>query len=83
MTWCNTCALKELVGWAGWVGTVAVGRAQFQGLNILFNTSATPNLKNIKVVLLFSKFFQTLPGGRSFQKGQLSFWIEVQIPNRI
>jgi hypothetical protein len=27
VTWCDTRALKELVGWAGWVKTVIVGRA--------------------------------------------------------
>jgi hypothetical protein len=27
VTWCDTRALKELAGWAGWVGIVAVGPA--------------------------------------------------------
>jgi hypothetical protein len=56
---------QEVFGrWANWAGTVAVGQAQFQGLNIFSNTSTTPNLKNTKVVSLILQIFQTLPSSR-------------------
>jgi hypothetical protein len=36
-----------------------------------------------KQTLIFSNNFQILVGGILIQKEQLSFWEEVQIPNRI
>jgi hypothetical protein len=58
-------ALEVFGRWADWVGTVAVGRAQFQGLNILFQYFYHSKFeKKQKLYLLFSNFLQTLPSGR-------------------
>jgi hypothetical protein len=63
-TWYDTCALKELAGWAGWVGTVTVSRAQFQGLNILFQYFRYSKFEKYKSCTFlspnFSKLYQVI-----------------------
>jgi hypothetical protein len=69
--------------WARGLLKTALGWPNFHGLKIFFsNISTNPKLqKKQKLNLLSSKFFQTLPDGRSIQTEQLSFSGGLQIPN--
>jgi hypothetical protein len=79
--WCDTCALMELAGWAGWVGTVIVGRAQFQGLNILFQYFSYSKFEKYKSCTslspIFSKLFQVVG---NFNRDNFPFGKKFRFP---
>jgi hypothetical protein len=74
VTWCDMHGLKELAQWAGWVRAVAVGRAQFQGLNILFQYFYYSKFDKYKSCAsyypMFSKLYQVVD---NFKRGNFTF----------
>jgi hypothetical protein len=59
-TWCDTRVPKELAQWASWIWTVAVGRAQFQGINILFQYFSYSKFEKYNSCTSYSQIFSKL-----------------------
>jgi hypothetical protein len=73
--------LKELAGWAGWVGTVTVGRTQFQFLNILFQYFSYSKFEKYKSCTSrspkFSKLYQMVD---NFNRDDFPFGKKFRFP---
>jgi hypothetical protein len=81
MTWYNTHTLKEFAGWFSWVGTVTVGQARFQGLNILFQYFSYSKFEKYKSCTShspnFSKHYQVVD---NFNQDNSTFGKKFRFP---